>query len=48
MKKVWNEPTMLDLSVNKTEYDPNGGTRNDGWWDVPGMPHPTAPEEQRS
>lgn len=30
--KKWEKPELIDLSMKATEYDPNGGEYQDGWW----------------
>lgn len=32
MKKVWEKPEVIDLSLQNTEYSPTGSTNQDGTW----------------
>lgn len=32
MKKQWSNPTISELKINNTEYDPNGGKIEDGMY----------------
>lgn len=31
--KKWTTPRVEDLVIKCTEFDPNGGSVSDGWWE---------------
>lgn len=32
MKKVWENPEVIDLALQNTEWTPTGNTNQDGTW----------------